>query len=81
MVTAYSASALLLPPGTLATAMPSRRIASRSSAVDAGAGHLHQLAAPLPSNSSGASFGPTAGITSARAAVSSAGTSASSGAR
>src|SRR6185369_14953076 len=67
-VTAYSATALLLAPGTLATGILSRAIAASSS---------RSTPAPViwtrrrlqPSNKAAASFGPTAGMTSAAAAV------------
>ena len=78
-MTAYSATALLLPPGTLATGMPSRVSAAWSSRSTPAPVTWTSLSA-VPSNSSGASFGPTAGITSASLAFISAATCASAGA-
>ncbi|MNC92374.1 hypothetical protein D3C83_87840 [compost metagenome] len=78
--TAYSATALLLPPGTFATAMPDFFIETSS---------IRSTPAPVTctsltllfSNSGPGSLPPTAGITSARESLMSAASCGSSGLR
>ena len=80
VVTAYSETAALLPPGTLATAIPSFFIASASRRSTPAPVICTKVTA-LFSNRDAGSLGPTAGISSARAVFINAGKSAASGAR